>query len=138
MAHLYLLDTNTASDVMNRRSQAARHTLAKIGQSSTIAISSISAAELRFGIRKRGSTRLQAAFADFCLSAEILPWDDRVAVTYGELRYDLGRNGKTLHTMDLLIAAHAIAVDAVLVTRDNAFQYIRDFVPIENWATDLN
>ena len=60
-----------------------------------------------------------------------------MAVAYGELRYGLTRNGRVLDTMDLLIAAHAVAVGAVLVTRDQAFQHIRDLVRIENWATDL-
>jgi tRNA(fMet)-specific endonuclease VapC len=137
MAQLYLLDTNAASDVMNGYSDAARLTLAREARSSAITISSITAGELRFGIRKRGSARLQRAFDDFCLAAQILPWDDSVAVAYGELRYSLARNGKVLDAMDLLIAAHAVAVGAVLVTRDRAFQQIKNLVRIENWATDL-
>ena len=138
MAQLYLLDTNAASDVMNGDSNAVRLTLARKARSSSITISSITAAELRFGIRKRGSARLQKAFENFCIGAQILPWDDAPAVAYGQLRYDLARSGTVLDVMDLLIAAHAVALGAVLVTRDKAFQQIKNSVKIENWATDLN
>ncbi len=137
MARLYLLDTNAASDIMNRYSEAARQTLVRESRSSVIAISSITAGELRFGIKNRGSVRLQKAFDEFCAAAQIPPWDDTVAAAYGELRYRIRRKGKTLDAMDLLIAAHAFAVGAVLVTRDGAFEHVKDMVMVVNWATDL-
>jgi tRNA(fMet)-specific endonuclease VapC len=137
MAQIYLLDTNAASDVMKDGSSAARQTLITEARSGVIAISTISAAELRFGIRKRDSPRLQAAFDKFCAAAEILPWDDAAAEAYSELRYSLMRRGITLDAMDLLIAAHAMSLDAVVVTHDRAFQQITDFVKVIDWNTSL-
>ncbi len=137
MVPSYLLDTNAVSDLMNGRSKAARQTLAREARSAVIAISSITAAELRFGIRKRNSAYLQSAFDEFCAAALILPWDDTAAEAYGELRYNLTQRGITLDWMDLLIAAHAVATNAVLDTRDRAFQQVKDVVTVVNWATDL-
>ncbi len=105
--------------------------------SSAIAISSITSGELRFGIKKRNSKRLQQAFDEFRAVGKILPWDDGVAKVYADLRDRVLRRGKALDSLDMLIAAHAVAVGAVLVSRDRAFEHVKDFVEVVNWATDL-
>jgi tRNA(fMet)-specific endonuclease VapC len=133
----YLLDTNTVSDIMNGYSEAARLALLRESRSSIIAISSITSGELRFGIKKRNSKRLQRAFDQFLTVGTVLPWNDEVAMAYADLRDRLTRGGKTLDSLDMLIAAHAIAAGAVLVSRDSAFQHAREFVEVVNWATDL-
>ncbi len=134
---VYLLDTNAVSDIMNGYSEEARQKLLREGRSSVIAISSITSGELRFGIKKRNSKRLQRAFDEFRAVAMILPWDDEVAAAYADLREQLLRRGNALESLDMLIAAHAIAVGAVLVSRDRAFEHIKEFVEVENWATDV-
>jgi tRNA(fMet)-specific endonuclease VapC len=134
---MYLLDTNAVSDIMNGYSEAARRTLLQEAGSAVIAISSITSGELRFGIRNRNSKRLQRAFDEFRAVGKILPWDDDAAMAYADLRNELTRRGKMLDALDMLIAAHAVAVGAVLVSRDRAFQHVEDFVEIVNWATDL-
>jgi tRNA(fMet)-specific endonuclease VapC len=136
-ARIYLLDTNAVSDIMNGYSEAARRTLLREARSSIIAISSITSGELRFGIKKRDSKRLQRAFDEFRAVGKILPWDDEVATVYADLRDRLLRVGKALDSLDMLIAAHAVAIGAVLVSRDRAFEHVRDFVEVVNWATDL-
>jgi tRNA(fMet)-specific endonuclease VapC len=137
MAQIYLLDTNAASDVMKEGPSVARQTLATASGTGVIAISTITAAELRFGIRKRNALRLQAAFDKFCAAIEILPWDDAAAEAYGELRYLLTQRGITLDAMDLLIGAHAMSLGAVVVTHDQAFKKITDFVKVVDWAGGL-
>jgi tRNA(fMet)-specific endonuclease VapC len=134
MADIYLLDTNAASDIMKEGPSAVRQALVTASLSGVIAISVITAAELRFGIKKRDSVRLQAAFDKFCAATEILPWDVLAAEAYSELRYALTRKGITLDAMDLLIAAHAMSLGAVVVTHDQAFQQITDFVKVVDWA----
>jgi len=134
MAQIYLLDTNAASDVMHEQSIAVRDALEREARLGIIAISTITAAELRFGIKKRHSVRLQTAFDKFCAAADILPWDDLAAEAYSELRYNLTRRGITLDAMDLLIAAHAMSLDAFVVTHDQAFQQITDFVKVVDWS----
>jgi tRNA(fMet)-specific endonuclease VapC len=64
---------------------------------------------------------------------EVLPWDGTVAVRYGALRADLERQGRTLGAIDLLIAAHALTVQAVLVSNDRAFRQVEGLV-LEDWT----
>jgi len=67
----------------------------------------------------------------------ILSWGREEARVYGELRASLEAAGKTLGSMDMQIAAHAVAVSAVLVTSDKAFGFVPDLKGTVNWATDL-
>ncbi len=45
--------------------------------------------------------------------------------------------GKTLGPLDMQIAAHAVALRAILITNDKTFQNVPDLAGVENWATDL-
>ena len=67
----------------------------------------------------------------------IHPWGRKEAAVYGRLRAKQEAMGKTLGPFDMQIAAHAIALGAVMVTNDKAFHQVPDLVGIENWATDL-
>lgn len=67
----------------------------------------------------------------------ILPWDSQAARSYGTMRAAMTAKGKTLSAMDLLIAAHAASVGAVLVTGDQAFQQSEDLQPSVNWTDDV-
>jgi tRNA(fMet)-specific endonuclease VapC len=73
----------------------------------------------------------------FLAAVKVLPWGRDEARAYGVLRANLESSGKTLENMDMLIAAHAIAIGAVLVTNDKAFAQVEDLHATENWATDL-
>jgi tRNA(fMet)-specific endonuclease VapC len=68
---------------------------------------------------------------------QILPWGSDEAAAYARTRAQLEDKGVTLSVMDMLIAAQAIAADAVLVTRDKIFQLVSDLHATANWATDL-
>lgn len=73
----------------------------------------------------------------FLASIRVLSWGRDAADAYGALRARLESSGRLLGSMDLMIAAHAIAAEAALVTRDGAFQAVEELSVIENWATDL-
>ena len=73
----------------------------------------------------------------FLARMKVLSWGRDEARAYGELRAKLEAAGKTLSNLDLLIAAHAVAADAVLVTNERAFGLVTDLRGMENWATDL-
>jgi len=138
MAQLYLLDTNTASYVMNDRSPATRKEFDRALGADLLSISAISEAELKFGLRKRPeATRLREAFDLFRKAVDVLPWDSETSTAYSELRFQLRARVATLDVMDLLIAAHAMSVGAVLVSRDRAFEQVKDLVKVVNWTTDL-
>lgn len=78
--------------------------------------------------------RLRTAFEHFCTTAEVLAWTSAAAKSYAWLRNELRKQGKALSELDLLIAAHAHSLGAVLVTADTAFLQIEGLLEVENWT----
>lgn len=129
----YLLDTNIASCIIKGNSQAVDRRLAKVPVAQ-LAISTVTEGELRFGAaRLPGATRLHSLIEDFFLRVAILPWDSDAARQYGLLRSTLERDGRPMGNLDTMIAAHALALDAVLVTCDRAFSRIKK-LKVEDWT----
>ncbi len=137
MITLYLIDTNIVSYIVRGRSPAARAKLAGLRENEIGCISAITEGEIRYGLAKNPSARLRSVLDGFLNKLRILPWGRDEAIAYGDLRAKLERAGKTLGNMDLLIAAHAISADAVLVTNDQSFSQVEDLHPTENWVIDL-
>ena len=134
---MYLLDTNIVSYVAVGRSPAARERLEVVGLSETICLSAITEAEIRFGIALRPEARTRTRAIEKLFSeVRILPWGSQEASSYGELRAQLESSGKPLGGLDTLIAAHAIAIGAILVSNDRAFTRVPNLA-VENWATDV-
>jgi tRNA(fMet)-specific endonuclease VapC len=126
------------SYIANGRSPAAQHTLDRLIKNHPIATSAIVEGEIRYGVaRKPQATRLSASVEALLSVLEILPWDSAAARTYGTVRAQLSAAGTSLSTLDTLIAAHALSVDAVLVTHDNAFKQVSALRTVD-WATDLS
>src|SRR5436305_2480113 len=128
----YLLDTNILSDLLrNPGGQVARR-LAVVGEAA-VCTSIVVACELRYGAAKKGSQRLSARVESLLGSLEVLPLDQASDHHYAEIRSHLDRTGTPIGPNDLLIAAHALALDLILVT-DNVDEFAR--VPrlsLENW-----
>ena len=80
---------------------------------------------------------MQAAIDALFFKLQILPWGSKEAAAYGKLRAKLEAAGTVLSELDLQIAAHAIALGAVLVTNDNALRRIKELNGTVNWASDL-
>ena len=100
----------------------------------SISISAVTEGELLFGLAKRpDAKRLALAVREFLRRADVLPWDSGVAERYGALRAELEHYGRTLAPLDLLIAAHALGVGAVLVTSDRVFSTMAN-LPTEDWS----
>jgi tRNA(fMet)-specific endonuclease VapC len=132
-----LLDTNTFSYIANGRSLIARETLDSLLYRAPISISAITEGELLFGLARRPEATRLAAFTHELMSAvDIVPWDSAAALSYSALRLRMMQTGKSLTANDALIAAHALALGATLVTRDTAFDHI-DTLRTVNWATDI-
>lgn len=135
---IYLLDTNTLSYIAKGNSPAARSRLEALGAGDVACISSITEAEVRYGLAKRPQAHaLRAAIEGLLFKLRIFPWGSNEAAAYGNLRAKLEAAGTVLSELDLLIAAHAIAVRAVLVTNDNALARLKDLHGTVNWATDI-
>jgi len=129
----YLLDTNMASFVIKGNSPAVDRRLVRVPMAQ-LAISTVTEGELRFGAaRLPHATKLHNMIEDFFLRVAILPWDSEAAQQYGQLRATLERDGQPMGNLDAMIGAHALALDAILVTNDRAFARIKK-LKIEDWT----
>jgi tRNA(fMet)-specific endonuclease VapC len=129
----YLLDTNMASYVIKGNFPHGRERLVKVPMSE-VGISAVTEAELRFGVAKiPGAARLETAVEEFLLRVEILPWDSAAAHHYAAIRAALERAASPMGNLDMIIAAHALAVAAALVTHDRAFHRIKH-LKLEDWT----
>ena len=128
----YMLDTNICIAVMKGR-PAIREKISTIDPAK-IGMSGIVLAELSYGVWKsQQRERNQQALDDFCSICNIWDWPARAADTYGKIRAFLEQQGRIIGANDLLIAAHAKYLDAVIITNN-----IREFeripnLQIENW-----
>jgi len=130
----YMLDTNIVSDLIRNPQGKAAVRITKAGED-TICTSIIVAAELRYGCAKSGSPRLRKAVEDLLGEIEILPFDPPADADYGEIRAALETAGRLIGGNDMLIAAHARATGATLVTANiDEFKRVRD-LKLENWLT---
>jgi tRNA(fMet)-specific endonuclease VapC len=124
MAIAYMLDTNIASFAIRDSNPHVKTHLRGFGMKQ-IGVSVVTQAELLYGVaRKPEATRLKPRVLEFLGSVKILPWTSEAAEYYALTRAALERPGQSLEDIDMLIAAHALAEDAILVTNDAAFQRI--------------
>jgi len=99
-----------------------------------VGISVITEAELRFGVaRLPRAAKLGLIVEEFLKRLEAVAWDSSAAQYYARLRAALEANGEPMGNMDLMIAAQALAVDAILVTRDRVFRKVKG-LKIEDWS----
>jgi tRNA(fMet)-specific endonuclease VapC len=129
----YLLDTNTASYVIKGNIPRVRERLVKVPMAQ-VSISTVTEAELRFGVaRKPEATQLRIAIEEFLLRVDALPWDSEAAQRYAYLRATLERDGTPMGNLDMMIAAHALALRAVLVTGDRVFRRVKQ-LKVDDWG----
>lgn len=128
---IYMLDTNTVSYFLRQHPQV----IARISAvpPSRIAISSITEAELLYGVEKRQNKKLKAAVMGFLDAISVYSLESVTAEAYGKLRANLEKKGVVLGSLDMLIAAHALCEKAMLVTSDRAFFSIAG-LRVEDWA----
>jgi tRNA(fMet)-specific endonuclease VapC len=130
----YLLDTNTIRQLIRVHPTVSRRVTTT--SMASLHMSAITQGELLFGLAKRPeATRLHLAVRELLRRIDVLPWDSAAAECYGTIRAAMTRVGKVRAPLDLLIAAHALSLGAVLVTNDRAFDMV-DTLPIEDWSTD--
>ena len=133
----YMLDTNTVSYIIKGEPVVVRDHLRNVPMA-TVCISAITEAELLRGVaRKPEAKRLPLAVKEFLLRVEILPWDSDAANAYAQLRTACENEGKPLGAMDMLIAAHSVAVGAVLITNDQAFYNVKHHLTLQDWTKPI-
>ena len=131
-ANRYLLDTNILTDLIKNPGGRVRERIATIGEAN-ICTSIVVAFELRFGARKKNAPLLTARIERLLQSIEVLPLDGDVDRAYAEIRAMLEAAGRPSGANDLLIAAHAVNEDCILVTNNESeFVHVAGLV-VENW-----
>jgi tRNA(fMet)-specific endonuclease VapC len=121
---LYLLDTNIASYIIKGTVPGIRRHLERV-PIELISVSAVTEGELRYGVARRPEAlRLKLIVDEFLRQVAISPWDSKAAQCYGQLRARLESKGMTLENLDLMIAAHALAIGATLVTHDQGFSRV--------------
>jgi tRNA(fMet)-specific endonuclease VapC len=132
---LHMLDTDIASYVI--KDFGGTHVLKKLKSlhADEACVSALTRAELLFGLKKLPPKhRLHIGVKKFLNSVLVLPWEPEAAEFYAEIRYELTRTGNPIGEIDMLIAAHAIAADAVLVTNNTRhFKRIKLPLMMTNW-----
>ena len=131
---MWLLDTNVCIYLIKRKPKRLLDRLREV-DINTIAVSSITVAELQYGVAKSARPEQNAlALAAFLAPLGVEPFDDAAAAAYGPVRAALERAGTPIGSMDILIAAHALALGRTIVTNN-----VREFdrvagLEVENWA----
>lgn len=132
MGFVYLLDTNILSDLIRNPAGNVARRIAEKGEE-TVCTSIIVACELRFGARKKNSQPLLDRVEELLAILEVLPLDADADRHYAAIRTYLEASGTPIGPNDLLIAAHAMALNLTLVTANTIeFSRVRD-LSVENW-----
>ena len=132
MSQRLLLDTSILSELIKDPHGRVARKVLDAGVDN-ICTSIVAAAELRYGALKKRSTRLRRQAEELLAEIQVLPLDEPVDAEYGKLRVALETAGKMLAANDLLIAAHANAVDAAVVTSDHDFKQAGKLVQVLTW-----
>ncbi|MFZ2055274.1 MAG: type II toxin-antitoxin system VapC family toxin [Candidatus Aminicenantales bacterium] len=129
----YMLDTNICIALIKRKPQKVLNRLSQLS-AGDIGISTITLAELRYGIAKsQFAQRNREALEEFLLPLEIVDFDENAASAYGPVRAVLENAGRPIGPLDTQIGAHALSLDAVLVT-DNTTEFRRiKGLQVDNW-----
>jgi tRNA(fMet)-specific endonuclease VapC len=130
----FMLDTDISSYIIKGGYGAVERHLMDTPPSD-ICISAVTRAELMYGLKSLSPThRLHAAVHRFLKVTTALAWDAEAADFFAEIKFQLRSAGTPIGEMDMLIAAHALAADAVLVTNNTRhYEQIRMPLLLANW-----
>jgi tRNA(fMet)-specific endonuclease VapC len=129
----FLLDTNICIYIIKRQPSQVLKKFQTL-QISDLGISSITIAELEYGVYKsQRQEQNRIALSQFLIPLEIIPFDERATQTYGRIRAELERQGIVIGSMDMLIASQAMSLGLTLVTNNvRELSRIPELV-LENW-----
>jgi tRNA(fMet)-specific endonuclease VapC len=131
---MYLLDTNICVYVIRKRPESVYRQLSSVGGRG-VAISVVTAFELEVGALRSQGKHYSEAVRLFIAELPVLPLEDSARAAYGQLRTALERRGEVIGAYDMLIAAHALALDATLVTNnEREFKRVKG-LKVENWVS---
>ena len=113
-----MLDTNICIALIKRKPKDILDKFSAY-QVGDICISSVTLAELRYGVAKsRFKEKNQAALDEFILPLEVVSFDENAAMVYGNLRATLEKQGTPIGSLDTMIGAHALSINLTIVTNN--------------------
>ncbi|WP_141731319.1 type II toxin-antitoxin system tRNA(fMet)-specific endonuclease VapC [Oligoflexus tunisiensis] len=131
----YMLDTNSCIFLIRRKYPSVLETLMK-KKPGDVALSSLTVAELHYGVEKSSAIeKNKEALGLFLTAFEILDFDTTAAEVYGRIRSSLEKIGKPIGSIDMLIAAHAVSQDLILVTHGRDFDRISK-LKTQDWVVE--
>jgi tRNA(fMet)-specific endonuclease VapC len=129
----YLLDTNICIYIIKEQPAQVLQRLIQAGRDS-LAISTVTVAELAFGAAKSVRPETRAKLENFLSKFPILNWDKDAAWVYGNVRKDIEAKGQRIGERDLMLACQALALDVTMVT-NNTREFERvEGLRLENWV----
>lgn len=136
MTQVFMLDTDSVSYIVNGRYPLVRTRFAEIDPA-RIYVSVISRAELLFGLKRLPPEhRLHSDVMRFLEGVTVLAWDEGAADIHADIRHHLESAGRRIGELDTMIAAHAIALGAVLVTNNTRHFGRIPALRLENWTSE--
>ena len=131
---MYMLDTDICSYIIRMRPLSVLEKFKSL-KTSDLCISVITQAELVYGVERSSSKRINHSIVeDFTSRLIIFDWDREAAKSYGYLRASMEEKGKNIGNMDLMIAAHALCIEATIVTNNTRHFNMVDGLMVENWV----
>ncbi len=135
-AQLFMLDTDTCIFLMRGESPVLATKVQTVPLQQQV-MSAVTFAELTYGVHASASAKRkqnQAVLDSFALHLAVLDWPQDAALHYAEIRADLKKRGAQMGAADLMIAAHARVLGAIVVTNN-----VKDFgrvkgLQVENWC----
>ena len=135
-AQLFMLDTDTCIFLMRGESQVLATKVQTVPLQQQV-MSAVTFAELAYGVQASAAAKRkqnQAVLDSLALHLAVLDWPQDAAKHYAEIRADLKKRGAQLGAADLMIAAHARVMGAVIVTNN-----VKDFgrvkgLQVESWT----
>jgi tRNA(fMet)-specific endonuclease VapC len=130
----YILDTDMCSYIIKERPESVRQRFQKLAMEQ-LCVSVVTYAELIYGVECSSSKRVnRPVIEDFVRHLDVMDWDAGAAEQYGMIRSELEVTGTPIGAMDMMIAAHAKSIKAVLVTNNQKhFTKIKG-LKIDNWT----
>jgi tRNA(fMet)-specific endonuclease VapC len=135
---IYILDTNVLSALM----KGDAHVVERLTKTAPadVAVPQPVIAEIAYGLERlphsKRRTALQARFDLMCSGLRRAEWNDAVSQAYGHIKATLERRGTRIEDFDAAIAAHALALDATLVTTNINHMTRIPGLRIEDWNRD--
>jgi len=131
---MYLLDTDICSYILREKPEQVRRKFTALPAES-LHVSVITAAELLYGVKRSTHIRTnEEIVTDFLSRLTLLAWTMEAATAYASLRAQLEKQGTPIGNMDMLIAAHALSLGAIIVTNNvKHFEKVQGLA-IENWV----